>query len=286
MGILLGLTTAFAYGTADFLARFSTRRAGVAGSLFGALLAGSLALSVWLLLTRADGAPLFAAWPWLVLSGLLSFGMLGLLYAALERGPISVASPVIAVHPALVVLWLYLGGTRPSSLQWLGLGITVLGGVGLGAEVDRAGEAQGLAPGYARVTAALAAAAALVLSFQILCVQHAAALAGPLAAAWGSRCFALLAVVLTLPLTRRYRRRSASGYWISALQGLLDVAAVLALAFGSSGSARAIVPVIGSGFSAVTVLLARLLLAEPMTRRQWLAIALLLSGVFILGASS
>jgi drug/metabolite transporter (DMT)-like permease len=285
VGVLLGLTTAFAYGIADFLARFSTRRVGVAGSLIGALLAGSVVLSVWLLLAGQSGAALLRAWPWLVLSGLLSFGMLGLLYASLARGPIAVASPVVSVHPALVALWLYLGGTRPTASQWLGLGITVLGGVGLGAEVDRAGAAQGLPPGYARTTGILAALAALVLSFQILSIQHAAALAGPLAAAWGSRCFALLAALLTLPLTRRYRQRSPAGFVLSMGQGLLDVLAVLALAAGSSGAARAIVPVIGSGFSAVTVVLARFLLAESMSWRQWACIATVIVGVAILGAS-
>jgi drug/metabolite transporter (DMT)-like permease len=283
LGLLLGLTTAVAYGTADFLARFSTRKVGVGGSLLGALFAGSCALTLWLLLSGRAWAPLFAALPWLVLSGVLSYAMLGLLYAALQRGPISIASPVVAVHPALVVLLLFAAGSRPTLREWLGLAVTTIGGLVLASQVDPVGAAQGLPRGYARVTGALAAACALTLSFQILSVQHGAMLVGPVAAAWGSRTFALVTALLAWPWARGVRPGAISAWALTALQGLLDVTAVLALAAGSDGATRTIVPVIGSAFSAVTVVLARFILNETMTRRQWGAIGVVLSGVVLLG---
>lgn len=283
MGLLLGLATALAYGTADFLARFSTRRVGVSGSLVGALLAGSSALTIWLLLNGRTWAALMAAWPWLLASGVLTYAMLGLLYAALQRGPISIASPVVALHPALVVLLLFALGARPSSREWLGLIATTLGGLLLVSQIDPVGVAQGLPRGYARATAALAAACAVALSLQILCVQHSAALVGPVAAAWASRTFALPLALLSLLVVRDVRLGSPGAWGITAAQGLLDVSAVLALAAGSQGTARTIVPVIGSTFSAVTVLLARFIVNETMTRRQWGAIAVVLFGVVLLG---
>lgn len=283
MGLLLGLTTAFAYGTADFLARFSTRRVGVGGSLLGALLAGSCALTLWLLLRGNAWASSLPALPWLVLSGVLSYAMLGLLYAALQRGPISIASPVVAIHPALVVLLLFVAGARPSLREWLGLFVTTFGGLFLASQIDPVGVAQGLPRGYARVTGALAALCALTLSFQILSVQHSATLVGPVAAAWGSRTFALLCAFFAWPWAGGVRRGSARAWAVTALQGLLDVTAVLALAAGSGGSERTIVPVVGSAFSAVTVLLARFVLDETMTLRQWAAIAVVLLGVTLLG---
>ncbi|HWA74086.1 MAG TPA: EamA family transporter [Polyangiaceae bacterium] len=284
MGLLLGLTTALAYGIADFLARFSTRKVGVGGSLLGALLAGSGVLTLWLLVTGHPWAPLLPALPWLVLSGVLSYAMLGLLYAALQRGPISIASPVVAVHPALVVLLLFAAGSRPSLREWIGLFVTTAGGLALASQIDPVGAAQGLPRGYARITGALAGACALTLSFQILCVQHSATLVGPVAAAWGSRTFAFLAALLASPLARGVRLGTASAWGITALQGLLDVAAVLALAAGSDGAARTIVPVVGSAFSAVTVVLARFILNETMTSRQWGAIGIVLAGVVVLGS--
>ena len=68
---------------------------GVGGSLLGALLAGSGVLTLWLLVTGHAWAPLLPALPWLVLSGVLSYAMLGLLYAALQRGPISIATGLV-----------------------------------------------------------------------------------------------------------------------------------------------------------------------------------------------
>jgi uncharacterized membrane protein len=60
----------------------------------------------------------------------------------------------------------------------------------------------------------------------------------------------------------------------------------VALAMGTAGSDRAIVPVVGSAFSAVTVVLARVVLREAMTAIQWLAIGGVLSGIVLLGAAS
>jgi drug/metabolite transporter (DMT)-like permease len=283
MALLLGLTTALAYGTADFLARFSTRRVGVPQALVGALLSGSLALSLWLMVSPTDWAKLFGAWPWLVLSGVLTCGMLALLYAALERGPLSIASPVVSSHPALVMLLLFGLGVRPSAREWIGLSVVLGACVLLSTQVDRVGAAQSLPASHVRKTAFLAAACAFTLSFQILCVQHAARQVGALGAAWGSRIFALLSAVALLPLTHGARRFQRGALGLTALQGLLDVTAVLALAAGTHDAQRALVPVIGSAFGAVTVLLARVFLKEAMTLPQWASIGVLLGGLLVLG---
>lgn len=285
MAILLGLTTAFAYGTADFVARFSTRRLGVPGSLLGALLAGAIALSLWLVLRGESLARLLLVWPWLVLPGLLSVAMLALLYSALQRGPVSIASPVVAIHPGLVLILLWATGVRPGAYEWLGLAVILASALLLSTQIDKVGSAQGLPRGHARRTALLAGFAALALALQILSVQHAAAVAGAAAAAWGSRIFALLALLAALPFLT-LRRASVGSWSLSLVQGLLDVAAVVALAMGTAGSHRAIVPVVGSAFSAVTVVLARVVLREAMTPIQWLAIGGVLAGIVLLGAAS
>ncbi|MGC4092518.1 MAG: EamA family transporter [Polyangiaceae bacterium] len=285
MAIVLGLTTALAYGTADFLARFSTLKLGVLRALCGTLLAGSLALSLWLALADTPWALLLSEWHWLVLPGLLSFGMLCLLYAALARGPISVASPVVAIHPALVVLCLLALGTRPSARELLGSAIVLGGGVMLATQAEQVGAGLSLSAAYVRKTALLAAACAVVLSAQILAVQHAAERLGALAAAWGSRVFALGCALVALAALRPSQASlDRAGWRISWAQGLLDVTAVTALAYGSGhGSTRAVVPVVGSAFSAVTVVMARFLLKEAMTRLQWVAIGVVLGGILVLG---
>ncbi|MFZ5892105.1 MAG: EamA family transporter [Myxococcota bacterium] len=284
MALVLGLTTAFAYGTADLLARYSTRRLGVMRALVGTLLAGSFALTIWLLIARIDVQRLLAGWQWLVLPGVLNFFMLGLLYAALERGPISVASPVVAIHPALVVLCLLAVGVHPTAQEVIGSVVILAGGLLLATQVERVAEGQSLPAGYAKKTAILAAACAFVLALQILSVQQAARTLGALPAAWGSRVFAFVCALVVLSLSRSASRWTRAGFGLTWVQGLLDVAAVTALAYGSGDdSARTIVPVVGSAFSAVTVLLARVVLKEAMTMLQWLSIAVLLCGIVVLG---
>lgn len=285
MALVLGLTTAFAYGTADLLARFSTQRLGVLRALFGTLLAGSIALSIGLWLARVELTPLLGAWHWLVLPGVLNFIMLALLYAALERGPLSVASPVVAIHPALVVLCLLGLGVYPSARETAGSVVIFAGGLLLATQVERVGEGQRLPPSHAQKTAILALACAFVLSLQILSVQYAARRLGALPAAWGSRTFAFLCAAIASSVARKPQARNdRRAYGLTWVQGLLDVAAVTALAYGSAtDSARTIVPVVGSAFSAVTVVLARVILKESMTRVQWLSIGVLLCGIFLLG---
>jgi drug/metabolite transporter (DMT)-like permease len=65
-------------------------------------------------------------------------------------------------------------------------------------------------------------------------------------------------------------------------QGLLDAGGYLALFAGSTGEGQAIAAVAGSGFGAVTVLLACLVLKERMSLLQWLGIALVFGGVAVL----
>jgi drug/metabolite transporter (DMT)-like permease len=285
MGVALGLTVALAYGTADFLARFSTQRLGVSRVLLGVLATGSTLLTLWLLLSGARWSVVTASLGWLLLCGLLNYVMLAFLYAALRRGPIAVASPIVAVHPALVLLLLFAFGLRPRLLEWMGLVVTLLGGLGLATQLEPASAVSSQAAAHTRKTALLAGICAVALSFQILCVQKAASLAGPAAAAWGSRTFALVPAAIGFFWAKPAPRERGGGFGVTIIQGSLDVAAVVSLALGSHGGSRAIVPIIGSAFSAVTVLLARFVLRETVTTRQWLSIGVVLAGITLLGAA-
>jgi len=71
-----------------------------------------------------------------------------------------------------------------------------------------------------------------------------------------------------------------------ALQGLLDSAAYVALftAAGQPGAEMAVV--VSSGFSAVTVLLARFILREAMSWAQWAGIVAIIGGVALLSYNS
>ncbi len=285
-GVLLGALAALGYGTADFVARFTARELGPPAALLGALGAGSAALTLYLALT--GGVPL-EWWSleglWLLpLAGLLNAAMLLLLYQALARGPVTIAAPIVGAYPALVLILLIPLTGPPRLLQWGGLAITLAGVVllsrGAGTETKTADAA------HRRGTIALSAAAAGAVAAQFVVIQEAAAQFGPVVATWASRVFALLAVAGGLAL-QRVRPKLPTRWWPAlGAQGLLDAGAVLAIALGSSGPQRATVAIVTSGFSAVTVVLARLFLREAMNPNQWVAIILIVGGVGVLSTPS
>ena len=113
-----GILSALAFGTADFLARFTSRQFGHHPSLLITLLIGTLVFTpVWLVQPAAiwqmKGVSL------IVLHGVFFASAMLLLYKVLARGPINVVAPVVAAHPIFIILFAVFLGSRPSALQWL-----------------------------------------------------------------------------------------------------------------------------------------------------------------------
>ena len=52
-----------------------------------------------------------------------------LLYMGIARGPIAVVVPIVAAHPALVLVVNVLMGVRPSAVQWAAMAVIIAGGV-------------------------------------------------------------------------------------------------------------------------------------------------------------
>ena len=72
--------------------------------------------------------------------------------------------------------------------------------------------------------------------------------------------------------------------WPVAAQGMLDGGGYLALFAAAHGPGSVIAAVVASSFAALTVVLARVLLKEPMTVAQWVGIILIVAGVGVLSA--
>ena len=119
-GIFWGLLSSLGYGTADFIARFSTRKIGASSVVFGVFLMGSVLMTAYLLLL-GPGFDLAMNKFWLLpLAGIGNMAMLVLLYLALARGPIGIAAPIVASHPGLVLIILAFLGVFPSLLEIIG----------------------------------------------------------------------------------------------------------------------------------------------------------------------
>lgn len=280
---LWGTATAFGWGTADFIARFTGRSLGHASALLGMLVVGALALSAFTLLSGAE-----LVWDWsgawlLLASGVGVMVATLLLYQGLARGPVSIVAPIVGSYPGLVVAIAVVLGARPNGLQWAAM-VVVMAGVIVVARSASAFEDQSdtTTRPELRKTVLIALASSVGFALAISAGQTATPIYGELQTVWIARLVSL-AALLPLFLLPRYELSLPVRWWpVLAAQGLLDSGAYLALFAGSHGAGAEIAAVTASGFGAVTVILARVFLREAMTKTQWGGIFLIFAGVAVL----
>jgi drug/metabolite transporter (DMT)-like permease len=283
---LWGLATALGWGSADFIARFTGRALGHRSALFGMLAVSAVVLTliVWLGGLALVWDP--SGW-WLVaLTGLGVMVATLLLYRALARGPVTVVAPLAGSYPALNVALAVALGARPAALDWAAMAAVMAGVIVVARAARSFADPAGTTRAQLRVTVALALGAALAFAVTIALAQQASYIYGEVQTIALARWVSLLACAALLLIRREVPRVPARWWpWI-ALQGLLDGGAYVALLAGSQGQGAGggaeIAVVVGSGFGVVTVLLARVILREAMTRAQWAGIALIVAGVAVL----
>ncbi len=279
---LWGLATALGWGSADFIARFTGRALGHQTALLGML---GISAVIFGLIFWHSPVPFVrdpSGWWLILLTGLGIMTATLLLYWGLVRGPVTVVAPIAGSYPALNVALAVALGARPGALDWAAMA-AVMAGVIVVARAARSFEdPAGTTRADLRFTIGLALGAALTFSVTIALAQQASHLYGELQTVALSRWVSFLACVL-LFLARRQAPRVPLRWWPwIGLQGLLDGGAYVALLAGSQGPGAEIAVVVGSGFGAVTVLLARLVLREAMTWAQWTGIAAIVAGVAVL----
>jgi drug/metabolite transporter (DMT)-like permease len=281
VAILFGLVTALCWGCADFMARFTGRAMGPDLALSGMLLASALLLS---LLVAATSAPLiesFAGWYLILATGIGVMAATLLLYAGLARGPIGLVAPIVGAYPAFNLLIGLAAGIVPSGSQWIAI-LTVMAGVAVVARF--APEPEEGVVGNLRVTLVIALLSAMAFAVTISAGQAAARLHGELAVTAAARWISVVAALSWLLVRRRPILVAAGWRWPIAAQGTLDALAYIALFAAAHGPGSLIAAVVASSFAAVTVLLARFVLGEPMSLAQWAGIAMIVMGVGALSA--
>lgn len=276
---LWGAITAVGWGTGDFIARYTSRAMGTMVALAGMLLVSGLGLT---LLIWEDLAVL----SWHPEGGILALtGGLGItfatlvLYWGLARGPVTVVAPIAACYPAFAMLIAVIRGARPGVAEWLAGAIVLAGAVVVARFAVEDGGEYGYTHAHVRKSAWIGLTAAVAFAAAVLIAQEAATYYGELPNLWIARWAGLVCLLLIL-FGRRERPNLPIRWWpFLAMQGLLDSAAYVAL-FAAAGQPGAeIAVVVSSGFSAVTVLLARFILREAITVAQWFGIAAIVGGV-------
>ena len=280
--VLGGVVAALAWGSADFVARFTGGAVGHVRALFGMLTASAVVLSGVVYVMDLPIADTSRGWWLVLLTGVgLTVATL-LLYQGLVRGPVSIVAPIAGTFPAFNILLALILGIRPGGLEWLAMA-TVIAGVVIVARSAGHFEARGVhSRSELRRTVFIAIAASFGFAVTVAAGQEAGEVYGDVQArvpgALGQPC-------LLCPAAGRAPRDAADPprWWPAlAAQGVLDGAALVAVVAGSQGAASAVTAVLASTFSAVTVVLARLFMREVMSRGQWLGIGLIIAGVMTL----
>lgn len=279
---LLGLLSAAGLGTADFMARFSARALGAPLTYALVLLVGAVTSTAWLV-ARGTGI----VWSPLGLSlaaahGVSVASMCMLLYAGLARGPVAIVAPIVAAHPALVLAVNVAMGVRPGLVQWTAMVVVIAGGLLIARSAESHPQFGGSGRKELRTTILIACAAALAYVLLLLTGQAAAPLVGDVETMCIGRWTGLVFVALVLAFQKS--TVTVAGPWLPfvAIQGVLDSLGYVALLAGSGTAEPHVTMVVASTFSVVTVVLAKLVLKEPISGQQWTAIAMISVGTAVL----
>jgi len=260
LGILLALSSALAYGAADFIGGVGSRRHSSWQVVFVGQAAGALVLlSAGLLLPGSPATPDFA---WALLAGVGSATGSIFLFRGLARGRMGLVAPTSAVGAAaLPVLAGAALGERPSWLVWIGV-LAALPGIWLVAREttpDRPARTRG-----ALADGAIAGAGFGILFIALAQISEDAGLL-PLAA--NQLTGATLTIVAATTLRQAWRPcRNVVG-WGSA-SGVLGASGTLAFMVATGTTSLGIAGVLASLYPAVTVLLAAIVLGERIAPGQ------------------
>ncbi|HLK04641.1 MAG TPA: DMT family transporter [Candidatus Acidoferrum sp.] len=288
MGFLFGLSTAFAWGTSDFLARYATRKIGTFRALFYMQLWGLLLLTFfqwrfhnWGHLFDGSG---WRPWAWGFLAGAFNSVAMLAFYRCLEVGKISVVAPLSASYPALTLALSALTGERLTPVRLCGMACTMIGVLLVARGEPSTGDSSTDANLARRgILWALCASVAFGFLFWILGIRV-LSVTGYSATVWIIRltgAITTFSILLSKRLPLAQPRGAAN--WQTAFMGLLDTGAFVLSNRGMQLEQVSIVTVLSSLYGAVTVLLAAILLRERVAPLQWLGILAIFAGIVLIG---
>ena len=292
MGILLGLATALCWGSADLFARFAARRIGAFRTMLYMQACGFFLMTLvmrqlggWGHLFDGSG---WRPWAWGLLAGVLNTVSTLALYRSFEIGKLSIVAPISASYPVLTMLLSALTGERLTPARLLGLLLTITALVLVARGEAVADDANPIdaetQPAKKRLGVGWAILSALCFGvmFWLLGLRVVPAL-GSAPSVWMIR---LTSAVCTAVAMLAFRQSLAAparsdAPWILGVAGL-DTSAYVCNNFGMAREQTSVVSVLASLYGAVTVALAAIFLRESVSRLQWLGIAAIFAGIFLI----
>jgi drug/metabolite transporter (DMT)-like permease len=314
LAIVLALAAAVSFSASDYAAGLATRRASVVRvTLVTELTHTALILCLIPLVSRQT--PSLASLAWGALAGISGLAGAMALYLGFRHAAFSIASSISAVgSAAFSVLAGLLFGERPGALSLAGIALALpaiaavsastgsaesgsahprpagpsVGPPGPGdtGDTEPAGGAgpagRGLSGHSAGVIWGLVAGAAFGLYFISLNQAGSATDAWPLAA---SGVTALVAITVVAVVTRQLKPPPPGTRWLSALTGITAAAGTFTFFLATHRGLLAITAVITSLYPAGTILLARVLSGERLTKVRLAGLGLAAASVVLIAFS-
>jgi drug/metabolite transporter (DMT)-like permease len=279
MAVALALLSSLLWGTADFFGGLFTKRmAAVVVVLVSQAIALALILpTVWLLGSFDDPSGYF--W-WGVGAGIV--GPVGLVsfYWALSIGTMGVVSPIAATGIVVPVVWGLGQGEQPTTLQYVGIVVGFIGVI-LASGPDAPREDAARQAHTKSIVLALVAALGFGGSFVCLAGGGEFSIGMTLVVQRSTSVLLMVVPVVLLTKLVGLRWRDLPGL---AGVGAGDAAANGAFAWSSTLGLLSVTSVLGSLYPVATLLLARIVLKERLTRLQFLGVGGALCGIVLLAA--
>jgi drug/metabolite transporter (DMT)-like permease len=273
IGTLFAISAAVVWGSSDFSGGFATRRT----STYQVLALSALSGVILLLLTALIWQESFPSWQgilWSMLAGIVGAVGLSALYYALSLGNSAIAAPTSAVVGAtLPIFFTLLTKGLPSLLKIIGFVLAILG-------IWLVSYNTGAQNSVARKAFWLACFSGICFGcFFILIAQvEAGKVITPLVI---SRSMVFLTGLLLLR-KNRLPFPSLTIHPVALLTGVLDVSGNVLFLLAKQFTRLDTAVILSSMNPAVIILLAKFILKETITLRQWLGIVACLAAILLI----
>jgi drug/metabolite transporter (DMT)-like permease len=276
--VIIGISSALVFGAADFFGGLASKRmSAVLATAIAALVGLSVLLIALPLLGGAWSAPavLLGA-----LSGVSGATAIGLLYASLAIGPMSILSPLTAVVSAIVPVTVgLLGGERLGLTGYIALGLAAIAIVLVGFVPERGA----VRPSVKGVLMSTGSGIAIGAFLIIISKTPSDSGIVPLVVNRATNASIMFLIVLVLWLIARRRRNAAAnpdaGKWRSGLRfaitcGVIDAIANIGLLLGVRLGELSVIAVLTALYPAGTIILAAIVLKERIAPVQYAGLVL------------
>jgi drug/metabolite transporter (DMT)-like permease len=280
LAVVYAICASLCWGTADFAAGLKSRRLGVLPVLAWVEGSGLIWVGIVILATGEplpDGRTALYA----VMAGAAGFTGHGVLYRALSIGTMSIVAPISATGVLLPMLVGLATGDTLTVILAAGVAVTIVGV--LLASREEVAEMEDRGPNRPAVILALVAAAGFGGYFIFADVAADGSVLWLLAIGRLAACPIIVALALRQGQSLLFERRELGQVMVI---GAVDLSATALYGLATTKGALSIISVVGSLYPVVTVLLARGVLKERISRIQAAGVTLALAGVAMISAGA